>query len=420
MEWLDVRYVFSCFLALLVCCSTYSKAAKPIVVLLSIDGFSYEYLNKHQPPNILALVKSGVLAKLQPVYPSKTFPNHLSIITGSYPINHGISNNKFYNTALGEKYYLGAGKSNTAWLTADPFWFVAQQQGFKTAVYFWPESEIKGKTPTYNIPYNKTDSNNARFDQIIKWLQLPPELRPQFIASYFSSVDSAGHYYGPNSNELAKAVEEIDILIGGFIARLVKEVAEEVNVILVSDHGMLQKDRAKIIKPSMIFDQETLDLIKTKAIIIARNDTQIYIYFTTLSELERSNTIKKIVENKKNINLYRLYSKGNYPKHWQFGKKSKIVPDVILEALPPATFVKENHDIQFSNKGTHGYDALNQKNLMGIFIASGPSVAKVKEVRAFENIHVFPFMSGLLSIEQPKTIDGKREVLAPYFKKQVK
>ncbi len=419
-----MRYVFSCLLTLLICGTAFSKTTKPIVVLLSIDGFSYEYLSKYKPPNILALAESGVSGKLQPVYPSKTFPNHISIITGVYPVNHGIVNNKFYSTTLGKKYSLGAGKNNAAWLTADPFWFVAQQQGFKTAVYFWPESELKGKTPTYNIPYNKTDSNKARFDQIIKWLQLPAELRPQFIASYFSSVDSVGHSYGPNSNELAKAVEEIDVLIGDFVARLAKEIAHDVNIILVSDHGMLQKDTTKIIKPSMIFDQKTLGLIKNKSIIIAQNDTQIYIYFTALNKLERSKVIKNIVENKKGANLYQLYSKGNYPKHWQFDKNINTIPDVILEALPPATFVKESYGIQFTNygtqfsknEGTHGYDALNQKDLMGIFIAFGPSVVEGREVRIFENIHVFPFMSELLLMKHSQIIDGKSEVLAPYLK----
>jgi len=183
-----VRY-FSCLLALLLSYSVYGKSDTPTVILLSIDGFSYEYLEQYKPPNLLALANSGTVAELLPVYPSKTFPNHLSIITGSYPINHGISNNSFYNPTLGKKYIKGAGKKNPAWLTAEPFWYVAMQQDIKAAVYFWPESEVVGKTPTYNIPFNKKDSNKARFTQIIKWLELPAADRPRFIASYFSTVD---------------------------------------------------------------------------------------------------------------------------------------------------------------------------------------------------------------------------------------
>jgi hypothetical protein len=111
-----------------------------------------------------------------------------------------------------------------------------------------------------------------------------------------------------------------------------------------------------------------------------------------------------------------MYSKGSYPKHWQLEKDIEIVPDIILEALPPATFVKENYNIQSSKKGTHGYDALGQKDLMGIFIAAGPNIIKGKEVEAFENIHVFPFMGDILSLKQPENIDGKRKVLASYLK----
>jgi len=412
-----MRCVYSCLLALLVCGSAYCKTAVPIVILLSIDGFSYEYLNKHQPSNILALAKSGVIAKLQPVYPSKTFPNHLSIITGAYPINHGIPNNNFYSPKLDENYYKGAGKNNSAWLTADPFWTVAQQQGFKTAVYFWPESEAKGKQPTYNIPYNKTDSNKVRLNQVIKWLQLPSKQRPHFIASYFSSVDSAGHHYGPNSNELRKAVEDIDFLIGEFVSRLTNEVAHEVNLILVSDHGMLERDRTKIIKSSMIFDDSILKLIEAKALTVAQNDTQLYIYFskTKSPQIERLKIIKKITNNQYSDNLFRLYSKGQYPQHWHLDRNIEIVPDIVLEALPPATFVKDNYDIKSSNKGTHGYDPKNQEKLMGIFIATGPNIGKSKEIESFENIHVFPFMSDILAIKQPQKIDGKSKILSSYL-----
>jgi predicted AlkP superfamily pyrophosphatase or phosphodiesterase len=412
-----MRYILTCFLTLSVCGFAYSKTASPIVILLSIDGFSYGYLNKHQPSNILALGKSGVTAKLQPVYPSKTFPNHLSIITGSYPINHGISNNTFYSPTLDEKYSLGAGKNNSAWLTADPFWTVVEQQGLKSAVYFWPESEAKGKQPTYNIPFNKTDSNEARFTQIIKWLKLPSDQRPNFIASYFSTVDEIGHYYGPNSSELRKAVADMDLLVGEFTSKLTEEVPYAVNLIIVSDHGMLERDRSKTVKPSMIFDESILELIKNKSITVAQNDTQLYIYFSKskLHRIEPLKIIEKITNSQSKSNLFCLYAKGKYPKHWQLDKNIELVPDIILEALPPATFVKENYRFKSSSYGTHGYDAMNNKDLMGIFIASGPDIVKGKEIEPFENIHVVPFMSSILTIKQPKNIDGKYKVLAPYL-----
>lgn len=417
-----MRY-FSCLLALLLSCSVYGKSEKPTVILLSIDGFSYEYLEQHKPPNLLALAQSGAVAELLPVYPSKTFPNHLSIITGSYPVNHGISNNNFYNSALGKKYVKGAGKNNPAWLTAEPFWYVAMQQDIKAAVYFWPESEVIGKTPTYNIPFNKKDSNQARFAQIIKWLELPSKERPHFIASYFSTVDSAGHHYGPRSKQVAKAIADIDKLLGEFVSTLANDIDQEVNLIIVSDHGMIQVDNNKAIKPSMVFDQETIELIKSDAIIVASNDTQLFLYFNPL-KLKQPAEQLQVIDNLKlklaqqKPNLYQLYAKGNYPEHWHLAKDIDLVPDIILDALPPATFVKENYNNNLTIIGTHGYDPKNQASLSGIFIASGSNIVKGIKIQPFENIHIFSFMSELLNLEETATIDGNKEVLTPLiFKK---
>jgi len=413
----------SCLVALLLSCSVYGKSEKPTVILLSIDGFSYEYLEQHKPANLLALAKSGTVAELLPVYPSKTFPNHLSIITGSYPINHGISNNNFYNPTLGEKYVKGAGKNNPAWLTAEPFWYVAMQQDIKAAVYFWPESEVIGKTPTYNVPFNKKDSNKARFTQIIKWLELPQAERPHFIASYFSTVDSAGHHYGPRSKQVAKAIADIDKLLGEFVSTLANDIDQEVNLIIVSDHGMIQVDKNKAIKPSMVFDQETIKLIKSGAIIVASNDTQQFLYFNPL-KLKQPAEQLQVIENLKlklvqqQSSLYQLYAKGSYPKHWHLAKDITLVPDIIIEAIPPATFVKEKYNKKLTITGTHGYDPKNQKSLAGIFIASGANIAKGIEVEPFENIHVFSFMSELLNLKKISTIDGNKEVLMPLIMKK--
>jgi predicted AlkP superfamily pyrophosphatase or phosphodiesterase len=417
-----MRY-FYCLLALLLSYSVYGKSEKPTVILLSIDGFSYEYLEQYKPSNLLTLAKSGAVAELLPVYPSKTFPNHLSIITGSYPINHGISNNNFYNSALGKKYVKGAGKNNPAWLTAEPFWYVAMQQDIKAAVYFWPESEIIGKTPTYNIPFNKKDSNKARFTQIIKWLELPAADRPRFIASYFSTVDSAGHHYGPKSKQVAKAIADIDILLGEFLSTLATDIDQDINLIIVSDHGMIQVDKNKAIKPSMVFDQKTDELIKSDAIIVASNDTQLFVYFNSL-KLEQPEERFQVIDRLKlklkqqTPNRYQLYSKGSYPKHWHLDKDIDLVPDIIIEAIPPATFVKEKYNKKLTISGTHGYDPKNQASLAGIFIASGTNIVKGIEVEPFENIHIFSFMSELLNINESSVIDGNKAVLAPLIIKK--
>lgn len=404
-------------LLVFVCIFAKAESNKPIVVLLSIDGFSFEYLSKNKPSNLLKFAKSGVYGELKPVYPSKTFPNHLSIITGTYPVKHGITNNRFYNHQINQSYYKGAGKTNKRWVSAQPFWFFAQQQGLKSAVYFWPESEALGKEPTYNIPFNRIDSNSARFSKILQWLKLPKKQRPHFIASYFSIVDSAGHSYGPNSNQVSLAITEIDNLIGEFVQQVKKEIDAEVNFIIVSDHGMVLKDREQVIRPSSLFNKAQLALIENKTIIVSENDTQLFIYFNKLltTQIERNNLIKKISNNNIDNDLYDLYTKGNYPQHWQLNYDMPTVPDMIFEATSPATFVKENHKISDSNYGTHGYDAVNKNELMGTFIAFGPRIVNGKKITAFENIHVFSFMSNLLNLQDSKVIDGNADFLIPYI-----
>ena len=401
--------------------SVYGKTAKSSVILLSIDGFAYDYLATYQPKNILEFGKAGASSKLLPVYPSKTFPNHLSIITGNYPENHGIIHNKFYHPALKKKYKLGAGKKNSAWLTAKPFWSFAQENNILSAVYFWPESEAigQGSLPTYNIPYNRTDTDKAHFDQIIDWLKLPSEQAPQFILSYFSSVDDAGHKFGLGSAELAQAITNIDADFGYFIQRLRQEIPQNINVILLSDHGMIQMDKSKSIELSMVFNEKQRKLIEDKAIVVAQSSTQLYVYFNQekLNEHQQETIVKTLtVKGNKNSHLYRVYQKKDYPHHWHLKNSLSITPDLIVEAEPTASF--SNSAYKSSNVATHGYDPKNQAELAAIFFAAGPNIVKGREVRPFENIHIVPLLSQLLGLKQLANIDGESSVLLPIIKQK--
>jgi len=407
------------FITLIISSSTYGKTARPPVVLLSIDGFAYDYLTTYQPKNILEFGKSGVQGKLLPVYPSKTFPNHLSIITGVYPKKHGIIHNKFYHPTLGEKYYLGSGKKNSAWLTARPFWSIAEENNIKSAVYFWPESEAigQGSLPTYNIPYNKTASDVEHFDQIIDWLKFPEEQAPKFIISYFSSVDDAGHKFGLGSRELAQSVTNIDALFGYFTKRLQKEISQDVNVILLSDHGMVQMDKSKEIDFTKVFNEMILKLIAEKSVVVASSSTQLYVYFDhdRLDDNQQKSILEQVdLKQKTNTDLYSVHNKSNYPVHWKLNRSLAITPDLVIEAEPSASFVNKKYSS--SNMATHGYDAKNQSELTAIFFASGPNIIKGKVVDPFENIHVVPLMSKLLDIKQPKNIDGELAVLKSIIK----
>ena len=151
------------------------------VVMISIDGFRHDYIEMYDAKNIAAIAAQGTRAEgLIPVYPAKTFPNHISIVTGQYPSNHGIVDNRFFDTERQQKYQMGDGVKDSTWLTTLPIWNLAEFQGVKAATFFWPESEarINGRTPSYYFNYSKPAPYEQRIDQIVQWLQLPMAARP--------------------------------------------------------------------------------------------------------------------------------------------------------------------------------------------------------------------------------------------------
>ncbi|MBL0711887.1 MAG: alkaline phosphatase family protein [Colwellia sp.] len=388
------------------------------MILISIDGFAHYYLDKFKPQNILAFAKQGTSIELEPVYPSKTFPNHLSIITGAYPSNHGIVHNKFLNPDINEIYTLGAGRNNSEWITSAPIWTIAEQQGIKAAIYFWPESEVKfdGVLPTYNKPYNKATGNKVRFDQMIDWLKLPKEKRPGLIVGYFSLVDTAGHKYKLESKELAQSITEIDTLFGQFLTRLKDEIPLDVNLVLVSDHGMTATGLEHGIEITSVVGKP---IFQEKGVTVVNGQTQLYIYFdqNIISKSKQAliiNTLKKTQQGKNSF--YNVYLKGHYPDHWHFNHDISIIPNIIVEALPPTIFIDENSS---PLAGTHGYDAKNNDDLMTIFIAAGVNINKDKKISSFENIHIFPFLSRLLGLKEKTTIDGDFSVLSRVFKSSI-
>lgn len=376
--------------------------AKNPVILLSIDGFSHNYLAQYKPENLLSLGESGVMAKgLIPVFPSKTFPNHLSLVTGMYPANHGIVHNKFYNRQLGEKYSLGAGKKNPAWLTAKPIWTLAEQQGVKTAVYFWPESETKvdGILPSYYYPYKHDEPNINRVNQIVDWLKLPPKERPQLIVGYYSTIDDAGHRFGPNSTEIAKEIKKIDDLLGILIKKVNIETDVTPNIILVSDHGMTSIDQQKTVPWKSL-------LSGFSEIKIINGQTQLYIYEQDLNKL---NDVRSHVSKISNQYQLDIFNKNNYPKHWHFNIDSAVVPDMVINARPGVIFVDEKSHL---GAATHGYDAQDNDDLKAIFIAQGPDLKSNLSVDSFENIHVFSLLETLLGLRPSTTTNSDVKVLS--------
>src|SRR5579859_6197912 len=197
------------------------QVSKPYVILVSLDGFRYDYAKRHHAEHLLALAANGASASegMIPSYPSITFPNHYSIVTGLYPEHHGIVSNDFYDPALKETYsnsYAGTALADGTWYGGTPLWVLAEQQGMRSASFFWvgSEADVQGVRPSYYLRFDGKFPNGKRVEQVLAWLHLPPEQRPHFITLYFSDTDNAGHRYGPDSQQVAEAVHELDGEIG--------------------------------------------------------------------------------------------------------------------------------------------------------------------------------------------------------------
>src|SRR5580692_7026552 len=168
-----------------------AQQAKPYVVLVSLDGFRYDYATKYGAKNLRAMAARGASAPegMLPSYPSVTFPNHYEIVTGLYPDHHGIVANAFYDPARRESYSYTNPKTtgDGSWYSGTPLWVLAEKQGMRTASFFWPTSdaEIQGKRPSYYVaPYDESIPDEKRVEQVLAWLRLPVEKRPHFIALY--------------------------------------------------------------------------------------------------------------------------------------------------------------------------------------------------------------------------------------------
>ena len=248
-----------------------SKTIKPInnhelpdntVLLISIDGFKWNYIEQASTPNFDKFIHGGVRSEgLIPSFPSKTFPSHITIVTGRHPSGHGIISNRMFDPIFNEYYYIGENSKpvlDGKWYEAEPIWVTAEKQGKKAMTMFWPSSdaEIMGVRPSEYFVYDGSISHSERISQIIRWMDYPPEKRPHLITLYFSEIDSKGHRYGPDSEEVISAIEAMDKTIGNLMAELKsRNFYDHINIIITTDHGM-----TTISQDSVIFLDDYINL----------------------------------------------------------------------------------------------------------------------------------------------------------------
>ena len=377
---------------------------QPTVILVSLDGFRYDYLNLYRPSNLNSLAASGVRAKwMIPSFPSKTFPNHYTIATGLYPQDHGIVENNIYDPLFKAVFTLSDRREveNGRWWLGEPIWVTAEKHGQKAASIFYPgtEAEIAGTRPSFWKKYDKEMSNDARVDTLLSWLDLPRDQRPTFLALYFSDPDDAGHEFGPIASETRKAVLKVDKEIGRLIMGLkAREIFRQINLIIVSDHGMASVRLTNAILLDKLFDTNLASRIFWTREIVS-------IFPKAGKEDEIYQSLKRRLPPQG-----RVYRKAEMPARFHYSQSPRIAP---LLVLPAEGWILTNRkafaEMQAKGetkrpKGGHGYD--NQlPSMRAIFIAHGEAFKKGKVVSPFENIQVYNIMAKILGLK-PAVNDG--------------
>ena len=404
-----MKYVFlkAMMLALLVLTSQATYAAKEqTVVLISIDGMRWDYIEKHGAPNLKAMAAKGVRAqKLMPVYPTKTFPNHISIITGLLPVNHGIVDNNFCDKARkNECYSMGKGMRDSTWVNGIPLWNLAKMQGLKSATYFWPESDARfnGMTPDYYFHYSKYSEYQGRVDQIIQWLSLPKAQRPRFVASYFSLVDSMGHEFGPDAPQTRDAVKQLDELMGQLQTRLSK-LEQEINLVIVSDHGMAH------VNPEQSIDVSTLP--QNDNFIVKNTGPRLLIYAKPAVTSEQIATYKQRLQQAVNGRYTVLNDEQLAAYHYNKGTR---VGDIVVQTNAPAVFTNEGKAMYL---GTHGYAYTD--DMAATLIAVGPAFKQGLSLEKVNNLDIYPVLAKVMGLKLLSKVDGDGKTLMPAIKQKI-
>ncbi len=379
--------------------------AKPYVVLVSLDGFRSDYVDLYSPPFLKEFRQEGVAAEnMIPVYPSKTFTNHLSIITGLYAENHGIVANSFFDPERKEMYSLSnrANVTDATWYGGEPIWVTAEKQGMLSATYFWPGSEaaIGGVRPTYFYDFNKATEPEVQTKQVVQWLKLPEDKRPHLISIYFHHVDTAGHAFGPNSEQTKNAVLKLDRVLGDFYRDL-KTLALPVYLVLVSDHGMQALDPSKVIYVE--------DLVQVGDARLVGDGPQMMVYAKSSTEALRIYSQLKKAENH-----FKVYQRADLPPEYHLAKTPRA-GDLVIVPEAPYSLAKSRQSAKFE-AGAHGYDPQSTLTMRAIFYASGPQIKSHFQIKPFRNVNVFPFLAHILQLKTPAKLDGSLDVLSSALK----
>jgi predicted AlkP superfamily pyrophosphatase or phosphodiesterase len=373
-------------------------AAQPPLILISVDGLRADYLDRGVTPNIAALAARGVRATaMRPSFPSLTFPNHYTLVTGKRPDRNGIVNNTMQDPAIpGVTFALSnrtAVEDRRWWDEAEPVWVTAEKAGVRTATMFWPGSEaaIGGVRPSAWLSFDGEMPNEKRVAQLLAWVDAP--VRPGFMTLYFDTVDHAGHEFGPDAPETTAALAEVDARIGDLVAGLAAR-GVAANIVLVSDHGMatVSSDRSIILKD--LLPPDSFRLVTGGAV-------------AGLEALPGKDAVLASALDNAHPHM-RCWRKDAIPAALHYGRNARVPAFVCLAdpgwmvwGMPARPGTRLG--------GMHGYDPAAAE-MAASFVAAGPNFREGMTIEPFDNVDVYPLLMTLIGVD-PRPSDGNPATL---------
>ncbi len=388
-----------------------SDSAPPILVLVSLDGWRWDYFDRSPARNLRALAARGVrVREMVPSFPALTFPNHYTIATGLYPAHHGIVANAMTDPSIAERFTMSSSAvRDRRWWGGEPIWVTAIRQGRRAAAMFWPgtEADIGGVRPTYWEPFDGKVSTDARVAHVLEWLAMPEAERPSFVTLYLDDVDHAGHDFGPDSPELMAALGTIDAGLGKLVDGVQRlGLANRVTIVVVSDHGMTPLSDQRIIWLEHYIDVERVDVTEWDGLLLLT---------------PKIGSVDEIYRRLRGAHpRLQVFTRETLPARLHYRDNPRIpaivgIPDDGWVVTTRERRRRRVEDGRVLQRGTHGYDPANRR-MHAIFVAAGPGIRRGVVVQTLDNIQVYHFLCAALKLT-PAANDGDPAVTRGFFER---
>jgi predicted AlkP superfamily pyrophosphatase or phosphodiesterase len=375
---------------------------KASLVLISLDGFRADYLDRSDLPNVRRVLRRGARARaMVPVFPSLTFPNHYSLVTGLRPDRHGLVGNTFFDPVRQQTYSLRDPQTvgDGTWYRGEPIWVTAERQGMVAACYFWPGSEaaIAGIRPTLWMKYDGTVPNAARVDTVLDWLRMPEERRPHLLTLYMSDIDSASHQNELGTGHIDGALRAVDAALGRLLDGIdALPIRERVLVVLTSDHGMANTSAAQSIGIDSLIDMTGL--------LLAEGGPVGNLHVP--GGASRAREVRDAINRR--LRHGRAYLRKDVPERLRYRADPRIGDIVIImnEGYIVETPERQARRTRKEPFGMHGWDP-SLPSMHAIFAVAGPGVRSGVTVPPVENVDVYPFLTEVLDLTPARPLDGR-------------